>query len=152
MDKRHSIKIHFHFVFQPFTLRNREGLKCFIEDIFNKEKKAIESVNFIFCNNMEIKKLNKEYLNHNYSTDILTFDFSVKGKAILSDVFISQEQVKLNAKEFDTSFTKEIHRVIFHGVLHLCGYNDKTSTDKALMRDKEHYYLDKYFPDSRRST
>jgi probable rRNA maturation factor len=145
MDKLIPEKIHFYFAFQPFTLSNRTGLKIFIKNIFIKEKCAFEGLNFIFCNNREIKALNKRYLNHNYSTDILTFDFSIKGEAKISDIFISQEQVKRNSKEFETSFKREIHRVIFHGVLHLCGYNDKTSRDKTSMRAKEDYYLDKYF-------
>ena len=145
MDKLILEKIHFHFVFQPFTLKNRISLKSFIENIFIKEKCALKELNFVFCNNREIKALNKRYLNHNYSTDILTFDFSKKGQAKTSDIFISQEQVKQNSKKFKTSFKREIHRVIFHGVLHLCGYNDKTSKDKASMRAKEDYYLNKYF-------
>jgi probable rRNA maturation factor len=145
MDKRLSKKIHFHFAFQPFTLRNRSALKYFIGNIFIKEKRGLRELNFIFCNNIEIKALNKRFLNHNYSTDILTFDFSKKEEATVSDIFISQEQVKLNSKEFKTSFKREIHRVIFHGVLHLCGYNDKTSKDKASMRAKEGHYLNKYF-------
>jgi probable rRNA maturation factor len=145
MDKRLIKKIHFHFAFQPFTLRNRIGLKYFIENIFIKEKRALKELNFIFCNNREIKALNKRYLKHNYYTDILTFDFSKKEEATISDIFISQEQVKLNSKEFKTSFKREIHRVIFHGVLHLCGYNDKNIRDKALIRAKEDYYLAKYF-------
>jgi rRNA maturation RNase YbeY len=145
MDKGLSKKIHFHFAFQPFTLSNRTELKYFIENIFIKEKRAIKELNFIFCNNREIKALNKRYLKHNYSTDILTFDFSKNDEATVSDVFISQEQVKQNSKEFNTSFKREVHRVIFHGILHLCGYNDKTSKDKASMRAKEDYYLTKYF-------
>lgn len=145
MDKFISEKIHFHFAFHPFALRNRIGLKVFIKNIFVKEKCTLKELNFVFCNNREIKALNKRYLNHNYSTDILTFDFSKKGEAKTSDIFISQEQVKQNTKEFKTSFKREIHRVIFHGVLHLCGYNDKTSKDKTSMRAKEDYYLSKYF-------
>ncbi|HEX4373291.1 MAG TPA: rRNA maturation RNase YbeY [Puia sp.] len=145
MDKLTSEKIHFHFAFQPFILRNRTGLKVFIENIFIKEKSTLKELNFIFCNNREVKALNKRYLNHNYSTDILTFDFSKKGEAKISDIFISQEQVKQNAKEFKTSFKKEVHRVIFHGVLHLCGYKDKTSMEKETLRAKEDHYLTKYF-------
>jgi probable rRNA maturation factor len=145
MDKLASEKIHFHFAFQPFALSNRTSLKSFIENIFMKEKCALVKLNFIFCSNREIKALNKRYLNHNYSTDILTFDFSKKDEAKISDIFISQEQVKQNSKEFKTSFKREIHRVIFHGVFHLCGYNDKTPKDKVSMRAREDYYLDKYF-------
>jgi probable rRNA maturation factor len=145
MDKLASEKIHFHFAYKPFTLRNRTGLKSFIKNIFIKEKCAIRELNFIFCNDREIKALNKRYLNHNYSTDILTFDFSKKDEAKISDIFISLEQVKQNSKEFKTSFKREIYRVIFHGVLHLCGYNDKTQKDKIIMRAREDYYLTKYF-------
>jgi probable rRNA maturation factor len=145
MDHRLSKKIYFHFTFQPFTLMKRRQLKLFIENIFTKEKYTLKELNFIFCNNREIKALNKRFLDHNYSTDILTFNFSKKKEAIVSDIFISQEQVKLNAKEFKTSFKREIHRVILHGTLHLCGYNDKTTKEKESMRAKEDYYLDKFF-------
>ncbi|HEY4875997.1 MAG TPA: rRNA maturation RNase YbeY, partial [Puia sp.] len=144
MDNFASEKIHFHFTCKPFTLKDRTSLKRFIENIFIKEKCALRELNFIFCDNREIKALNKRYLDHNYSTDILTFYFSKKEEAIISDVFISQEQVKLNAKEFKTSFKREIHRVILHGILHLCGYNDKSSKDKESMRAKEDFYLNKY--------
>jgi probable rRNA maturation factor len=145
MDKPVSKKIHFHFSFQPFSLRNRTELKYFIEGIFTKEKYRLKELNFIFCNTREIRALNKRFLNHDYSTDILTFNFSKKEEAIVSDIFISQEQIQSNAKEFKTSFKKEIHRVIFHGVLHLCGYNDQSSKEQETMRVKEDYYLSKYF-------
>jgi probable rRNA maturation factor len=145
MDKHPSKKIHFHFAFRPFTLKSRKKLKYFIENIFIKEKHHLKELNFIFCSNREIKALNKRFLTHNCSTDILTFDFSKKQEATVSDIFISQEQVKLNSNEFETSFKKEIHRVIFHGALHLCGYNDNTSKEKETMRAKEDYYLAKYF-------
>jgi|SRR5579862_775140 len=145
MDNDSLKKIHFHFTFQQFTLRNRRELKYYIEYIFRREKHSLQELNFIFCNAKEIKTLNKRFLGHDYTTDILTFNFSKKAAAIAADIFISQEQVKLNAKEFHTSFKKEIHRVIFHGVLHLCGYKDKTSKEKLSMQSKEDYYLAKYF-------
>jgi probable rRNA maturation factor len=145
MDKLAPKKIHFHFAFHPFTLRNRTELKQFIESIFIRERRRCQALNVIFCNNRKIRSLNKEYLGHDHATDILTFDLSKKGESIVSDLFISQEQVKLNARQFRTSFKKEIHRVVFHGILHLCGYKDKTKKDRSVMRAREDYYLNKYF-------
>jgi probable rRNA maturation factor len=138
-------KINFHFRFQPHLLKKRTQLKSFIKSIFKTEKKKVEEINFIFCRNQELLALNKKFLEHNYNTDILTFNLSEKNKPIVADIFISLEQVLKNAKSYNSSFNKEIHRVIFHGVLHLCGYNDKTLKEKQTIRFWEDYYLNKYF-------
>ena len=140
-----SNKIYFHFSFHPNYLKNRIRLKFFIEYIFKREKKKIQEINIVFCKNRQMLALNRKYLNHNYNTDILTFNLSKNKEPIVADIFISQEQVSKNAKIFDSSVNKEIHRVIFHGVLHLCGYNDKTIKEKHAIRFWEDYYLEKYF-------
>ncbi|MBX2964936.1 MAG: rRNA maturation RNase YbeY [Cyclobacteriaceae bacterium] len=110
-------------------------------------KKVIESegclqgeINFIFCSDSYLLKINKEYLNHNTLTDIITFDYS-EGELIQGDIFISIHRVKENAKIFDVSVDSELHRVMVHGVLHLLGYKDKSASQKATMRRKEDAYL-----------
>jgi rRNA maturation RNase YbeY len=98
----------------------------------------------VFCTDDELLELNKEHLSHDYYTDIITFDFT-EGKALGGDLFISVERVKDNAKTLQVSFEEELHRVCYHGVLHLLGYNDKSATEISIMRDKENYYLTKLF-------
>lgn len=95
---------------------------------------------FILCSDKYLLKINIEYLQHDYFTDIITFNY-VDGKLISGDLFISIERVKENSEEFNTSLYKELYRVIFHGVLHLIGYNDKTVDEKNVMREKEDLYL-----------
>jgi len=94
----------------------------------------------VFCDDDYLHKLNVEFLNHDTLTDIISFDYSV-GKVIQGDVFISVERVAENAIEYKVSFLEELHRVIVHGILHYCGYKDKTEKDAVLMRSKENYYL-----------
>jgi rRNA maturation RNase YbeY len=113
--------------------------------LFAKEGFKVAHLNFVFCSDEYLLLLNKSHLNHNTYTDIITFPFSNEGEAVLSDIYISVERVKENAENFSQSFKRELHRVIFHGVLHLCGYKDKTLSEKKMMREKETYYLDEYF-------
>jgi rRNA maturation RNase YbeY len=90
-------------------------------------------------------EINKQYLNHHYYTDVITFDLTPnKKEPILSDIYISTERVKENAKTYQSTIVKELHRVIFHGVLHLCGYKDKTNKQKEEIRQKENDYLRDY--------
>jgi probable rRNA maturation factor len=145
MNTKASNKIYFHFPLQLIHLKKRAYLKSFVESIFKSKKKKIQEINFIFCGNQQLLSLNRKYLKHKYYTDVLTFCFSEEKDPIFADIFISQEQVLKNAKSFNTSVNKEIHRVIFHGVLHLCGYNDKTIKEKQSIRFWEDYYLTKYF-------
>jgi len=91
-----------------------------------------------------MRTINKKYLNHDYDTDIITFPFSSPEMPIEAELYISIPKIKEQAKEFNCSFKEELHRVIFHGVLHLCGYNDKTPSQVAQMRAKENFYLKKY--------
>jgi probable rRNA maturation factor len=136
--------ISFHFIAKDFTLKERKHLKAFILDLFKKEGKAVETINYIFCTDDYLLELNKSYLKHFTLTDIITFELSEKTEAAISDIFISIDRVKENAKTFQIPFTKELLRVIFHGALHLCGYKDKTKADKQAMRNKEDFYLNLY--------
>ncbi len=98
------------------------------------------NINYIFCDDAYLLEKNIKYLKHRTLTDIISFDYTM-GKIISGDIFISIERVKENSKIFNTNFFDELHRVMMHGVLHYCGYNDKTEGEKTLMRSKEDYYL-----------
>lgn len=135
------------FNFQKkIVLANRSGLKDFILSIFRKEKKKPGTITYIFCSDEYLLEINRSFLNHDYFTDIITFDLSEPGsKLIDAEIYISVDTIRDNATRFNNSITKELHRVIFHGVLHLCGYKDKTPKDQTLMTQKEDYYLGQYF-------
>lgn len=137
--------IHFHFITQQFTLKYRKNIKAFISLLMQKEGKEIDTINYIFCTDDYLLELNKSYLKHFTLTDIITFELSKPEEPILSDIYISIDRVKENAKTFQIPFKQEIHRVIFHGALHLCGYKDKSKNDKLIMREKEDFYLNEYF-------
>ena len=127
-------------------LRNRTRLKKFLINLFKTEDKKLDSINYIFCTDRFLLNANREYLNHNFYTDIITFNLSEhKGDRIIAEVYISLQRVRENAKRLQTSVKSELHRVIFHGALHLCGYNDSTKKEKDIIRSKEDLYLSKYF-------
>lgn len=125
-----------------FLLENEDKVSTWILNTIVSEAFKVEEINYIFCDDKYLHKLNVEFLNHDTLTDIISFDYSV-GKIIQGDIFISVERVVDNAKDFGVSFEEELHRVIIHGVLHYCGYNDKTDADAKLMRNKENHYLEK---------
>ena len=101
---------------------------------------VIGELSFIFCSDEYLKEINIKYLNHDFFTDVITFDYS-KEKLLFGDVYVSTDRVKENAKTYNSSFNKELFRVIIHGVLHLCGFNDKTKKEKTLIRSKENEAL-----------
>jgi rRNA maturation RNase YbeY len=137
-------KVSFHFL-QSFNLTDRTRLKSFVESIFRKEKKKLQHLQYIFCSDNYLLDINKTYLNHDFYTDIISFDLSDKGEPTLGEIYISVERVIDNANNFDSSFKEEIHRVIFHGALHLCGYKDKSPKEEIEMRKMEDKYLSLYF-------
>jgi len=140
----HPRKINFFFSYST-SLSYRTELKTFIEKIFRKEGKSLVGLNYVFCSDKELLRINKEYLGHDYFTDIITFDLSDSTKKIQAEIYISVERVKENATQFGISFKEELHRVIFHGVLHLCGYADKSTKARIKMRERENFYLNQYF-------
>lgn len=144
MNKKNINKIQFHYLYKPFFFVNRNRLKLFIINILEREGKKVETINFIFCSDDCLLEINKKYLNHRYYTDIITFELSKKEQHLISDIFISVDRLKENALTFKTSFTLELHRVIFHGVLHLVGYKDKSKSQSRQMRAKEDKYLEDY--------
>ena len=107
-----------------------------------EEGKVLEEVNLIFCSDEYLLKMNIEYLQHDYYTDIISFDYCEEDR-ILGDLFISKDRVLDNAEQNNVTFISELQRVIVHGVLHLCGYKDKSEDEEKLMRSKEDYYLSK---------
>lgn len=111
-----------------------------IKETIASEGKTIGDISFIFCSDAYLLEMNKQYLNHDYFTDIITFDY-VEENVISGDIFISCDRVKENALEFNTGFENELSRIIIHGVLHLLGFKDKTKKDKLLMTQKEDFYL-----------
>jgi probable rRNA maturation factor len=119
-----------------FVLEYEESFSAWIANVILSEKKKVGEVIYVFCDDDYLLKLNQEHLNHDTLTDIISFDYTI-GNQISGDIFISVERVLDNAKDFDTTFNEELKRVMVHGVLHYCGYKDKTEADSALMRSKE---------------
>jgi probable rRNA maturation factor len=137
-------KIQFHYLGGRFYLPSRTTLKGFILILFKKEGHKVEAINYIFCSDQYLLKINKDFLDHNTYTDIITFQYTAPKLPVQSDIYISIDRVKENARRYHTSFVQELYRVIFHGALHLCGYKDKSDKDVKLMRTKEDFYLAQY--------
>jgi rRNA maturation RNase YbeY len=127
------------------ALSQRTKLKAFIDFLCKTERKSIDEINFVFCSDDYLLTLNQQFLKHDTYTDIISFDYSEKPGPLIGEIYISVERVKDNAANLGSTFSQELHRVIFHGVLHLCGYKDKLKADRLLMRQKEDFYLREYF-------
>jgi len=124
-----------------FLLENETLVSKWISNIIKSEGFTVEEINYIFCDDDYLHKLNVEFLNHDTLTDIISFDYSI-GKIIQGDIFISVERVRENAVDFNVTFFDELKRVMVHGVLHYCGYKDKSEEESLLMRNKENQYLE----------
>lgn len=125
-----------------FVLKNTESISQWISSVINEENYNEGEINYVFCSDNYLHKINLDFLNHDTLTDIISFDYSV-GKELHGDIYISIDRVKENAVDFKTLFEDELARVIIHGILHYCGYKDKSESDEKLMRTKEDYYLAK---------
>ena len=123
----------------PLNL-HKNIIKRYTNQLIIREKYSLGEISSIICSDDYLLKINMEYLNHDYFTDIITFNYN-DGKKISGDLFISFDRVEENAKKFRTTLEKELIRVIFHGLLHLVGYNDKTTSEIKVMRSKENFYL-----------
>ena len=121
---------------------DEEKIEGWIRDLFENEKKIPSILNYIFCTDDFLLEINKEYLNHDTYTDIITFQYS--SNPIEGDIYISVERTRENAAQLGTEENEELRRVIIHGALHLCGYKDKSEEEEEVMRSKEDYYLAKY--------
>lgn len=119
-----------------FTLDNEAQISSWISQIILSENKKEGEINYIFCDDNYLLKINNQYLDHDTLTDIISFDYSV-GNELHGDIFISVERVEDNALDYEVSFHEELKRVLVHGVLHYCGYKDKTPHDEIIMRSKE---------------
>ncbi len=124
---------------QPFSIQNSHIHK-YINKLIVSEIKECGDISVIFCSDEYLLEMNKQYLSHDYYTDIITFDY-VDEDIISGDLFISFDRIKDNTKHLDTELIREIYRVVFHGILHLIGYNDKTGDEQKLMTKKENFYL-----------
>jgi rRNA maturation RNase YbeY len=123
-----------------FELENEEEISIWISSVIKSEKFKEGDINYVFCDDDYLLKLNIEFLKHNTLTDIISFDNKI-GKILYGDVFISIERVKENAQAFKVSFKDELSRVMVHGILHYCGYADKTKQDAEIIRNKENFYI-----------
>lgn len=119
-----------------FNLDNEEAIAAWLSAVIVSEKKNEGEINYIFCDDDYLHKINLEYLNHDTLTDIISFDYTV-GNELNGDIFVSVERVHDNANDFNVPFEEELKRVLVHGVLHYCGYKDKGEEDERLMRLKE---------------
>ena len=142
----------------PVTLKERKRLKLFLLDMFIKEGYQSDKLDIIFCSDDFLKSINIKFLKHDYYTDIITFDLSTSGSnAVSGEIYISIDRVKENTEIHKEPYNREIHRVILHGVLHLCGHKDKTTAEILRMRQQEDKYINLYFkrstnPIQKRST
>jgi len=138
------MSIHFNFAeIDEFSLQRR-NIKNWIKNCSVNENRKLGDIQYIFCSDDYLLKINKKFLNHDYLTDIVTFDYDEKD-IISGDIYISIDRIKENAGIFKVDFNNELLRVIIHGILHLIGYNDKSDSEKKIMREKENYYLSIYY-------
>jgi|TARA_B110000971_G_C19608811_1_gene319448 rRNA maturation RNase YbeY len=124
-----------------FEFLEAKTTSVWLSSIISQESHLEGELSFVFCNDNFLHKLNVEFLNHDTLTDVISFDYSV-GKEVHGEIFVSVERVRENAAEFNQRFEAELSRVMAHGVLHFCGYKDKTEAESSMMRNKENFYLE----------
>ncbi len=127
-------------------LKEKKRLSAFIDGLVSKYVKKIETceLTYVFCKDRFLLEMNNNFLDHDTYTDIITFDLSDNRKEMQGEIYISVDRVRENAKLYKTTYNDELHRVIFHGVLHLCGFKDKSAKDSKIMRENEDYCLEHY--------
>jgi probable rRNA maturation factor len=133
--------IQFFYENLPETVNN--DYTKWLEEIILSEEKKLGEINYIFCDDEYLLKINQDYLQHDYYTDIITFD-TVKGKTISGEIFVSLQRISDNASTLSKKYEEELRRVLAHGILHLCGYKDKSDEEEQEMRSKEDFYIAKY--------
>jgi probable rRNA maturation factor len=139
------IPIYFHYLTSPLYLPQRYTIKKFLLSVFEHHSKSVENLNYIFCTDNYLLNLNKNYLNHNYYTDIITFELNQPIQPIQADIYISVERARDNAKSYNVPIIHEIMRLIIHGALHLCGYKDKSEEEFKKMKSLEELHLSRWF-------
>lgn len=132
--------IDFNFEDVEFDLPDKNTLTDWIKLAVESEGKTLGDITYVFCSDEYLWNMNKQYLNHDYYTDIITFDY-VKNGVISGDLFISYDRIKDNAEKFNVSHETELLRVMIHGVMHLVGYDDMTDEDEVKIHEREDYYL-----------
>lgn len=137
--------IQFFFIDVAITLTDRKRLKLYLQDFFINHKRDLVSLVFIFCTDDYLLDINKQFLQHDYFTDIITFNLSDNVKIIEGEIYISVDRIKDNARINNVSIKSELHRVMFHGALHLCDFKDNTTSDKTRMTSLENANLQSYF-------
>jgi rRNA maturation RNase YbeY len=137
-------QINFFYEVRNFPFRNRKEVKVFLSDLFLSEGQDLEELNYIFCTDAYLLRINQEFLNHDTLTDVITFPLSLPSEPIIAEIYISIDRVKENAIIHASPFNKELLRVMVHGALHLCGYDDKTPKLKSQISEKEDEFLGKY--------
>ncbi len=135
-----SKTIFFHTEEINFIIKNKKGLRIWLSELAETEQKIIGELNYIFCSDEYLLKVNKDHLNHDYYTDVITFDYC-ENDIISGDIFISVDRIKDNAKTFKKTIENELNRVMAHGLLHLMGYKDKCEEDEKEMREMEEFAL-----------
>ncbi|TDX84575.1 rRNA maturation RNase YbeY [Epilithonimonas xixisoli] len=132
------------YFFENIDQKNIDSnISTWLEDLILSENKKPGDINYIFCDDEYLLKVNQDYLDHDYYTDIITFDY-VKGKTISGDIFVSLPRILDNASTLSQDSESEFRRVLAHGLLHLCGYKDKTEEEESTMRQKEDFYINRY--------
>lgn len=136
-------KVFFHYADRKLNIPGKNDIKSLIESIFNQEKKSLQRIDYVFCSDEYLLDINKAHLQHDYYTDIITFDLSDNNKTT-AEIYISLDRIAENAQILNQPLKNETLRVIIHGALHLCGYKDKRKDEKHLMRQMEDKYIDVY--------
>ncbi|HEY6975434.1 MAG TPA: rRNA maturation RNase YbeY [Chitinophagaceae bacterium] len=135
------LNVFFYYADRKLSINHKIKLRRFIQDIFQKEEIKIKRINYIFCSDKYLLNINKIFLNHDYYTDVITFNLTNSKIPVEGEIYISTDRVIDNAFKLKIKKEEEFHRVIIHGALHLCGYQDKTTKELKLMRAKEKKYL-----------
>lgn len=133
--------VYFYSADSQVSIKPGQGYKNTIKQVFLKEEYDLKKLSFIFCSDDFILNLNREFLKHDFYTDILTFLLSLPNDPVEGEVYLSIDRIKENAKVFGVPYQNELLRVMIHGALHLCGYTDKSKAEKKLMREKEDFYI-----------
>jgi probable rRNA maturation factor len=135
--------ITFHAEDISYNLKQKTAVRNWLTDTIKAEGYKLKELTYIFCTDEYLLQINRQYLDHDTYTDIITFDNSEQDGVIIGDIFISIERIRENAVNFNVTETQELHRVLIHGALHLLGYKDKTAADKKKMTSKEDFYLER---------
>lgn len=133
--------VYFHFPEGPVSFSKRNKLKGVLVKLFKAEGRPLQRLDYVFCSDSYLLKMNQKWLQHDSYTDIITFDLSEKNAGIVGEIYISIDRVRENAISFKTRFNDELRRVVFHGALHLCGYKDKSQAQQSKMRRSETQWL-----------